>query len=59
MRNVAFADVMDLVEGLGFYQARVSGSHHIFAHRYIPELILTIRPRPSQTQSDSAVHTDR
>jgi len=37
--NVAFADVLSLVEDLGFERRRVSGSHHIFAHPDIPELI--------------------
>ncbi len=37
--NVAFADLLSLVEDLGFERRRVSGSHHIFAHPGIPELI--------------------
>lgn len=30
LHNVAFSDMVDLVEGFGFRLARVSGSHHIF-----------------------------
>jgi len=37
--NVAFADLVNLVEGLGFRLERVSGSHHIFSHLELPELI--------------------
>ena len=37
--NVAFADLCGLAEGLGFELRRVSGSHHIFAHPSIPQLI--------------------
>lgn len=37
--NVAFSDLSNLVEGLGFRLARVSGSHHIFVHPSIPELV--------------------
>ena len=37
--NVAFADFHSLVEGFGFELARVSGSHHIFRHPAIPELL--------------------
>jgi predicted RNA binding protein YcfA (HicA-like mRNA interferase family) len=37
--NVAFADMRSLVEDLGFELRRVSGSHHIFAHSDIPELL--------------------
>jgi len=39
LRNVAFADMTSLVEGFGFRLARVSGSHHIFTHPGIPELV--------------------
>lgn len=37
--NVAFADLLSLVEDLGFERRRVSGSHHIFVHPDVPELI--------------------
>ena len=32
LHNVAFNDMMSLVEGFGFRQERISGSHHIFRH---------------------------
>ncbi len=37
--NVRFSEFCTLVEAFGFKLARVAGSHHIFVHRYIPELI--------------------
>jgi predicted RNA binding protein YcfA (HicA-like mRNA interferase family) len=37
--NVAFDDMRRLVEGLGFELRRVNGSHHVFVHPEIPELI--------------------
>ena len=37
--NVAFADVCSLAEALGFELRRVSGSHHVFAHPDVPQLI--------------------
>ncbi len=37
--NVAFADLCNLAEALGFELRRVSGSHHVFAHPDIPQLI--------------------
>jgi predicted RNA binding protein YcfA (HicA-like mRNA interferase family) len=37
--NVAFADLCNLAEGLGFELRRVSGSHHVFTHPNIPQLI--------------------
>ena len=39
LKNIAFTDIVNLVEGFGFELARVSGSHHIFSHPEIPELI--------------------
>jgi len=39
LQNVSFTDMINLVEGVGFQLTRVSGSHHIFAHPGIPELI--------------------
>ena len=38
-KNVAFSDLKNLVEGFGFRLDRVSGSHHIFVHPDIPELV--------------------
>ncbi|NQV28589.1 MAG: type II toxin-antitoxin system HicA family toxin [Rhodopirellula sp.] len=38
-RNVRFADMCALVEAFGFALERVGGSHHIFAHPDIPELV--------------------
>jgi predicted RNA binding protein YcfA (HicA-like mRNA interferase family) len=39
LRNVAFGDIINVVEGFGFRLVRTSGSHHIFAHPAIPELV--------------------
>ena len=39
LRNVAFGDIINMVEGFGFRLVRTSGSHHIFAHPGIPELV--------------------
>ncbi len=38
-RNVRFADMRALVGAFGFVLARVSGSHHIFVHPAVPELL--------------------
>lgn len=37
--NARFEDVCRLVEAFGFRLARVSGSHHIFVHPAVPELV--------------------
>jgi predicted RNA binding protein YcfA (HicA-like mRNA interferase family) len=39
LRNVAFSDMVSLIEGFGFSLSRTMGSHHIFIHAGIPELI--------------------
>jgi predicted RNA binding protein YcfA (HicA-like mRNA interferase family) len=39
VKNVAFTDLQNLVEGLGFELRRVSGSHHIYAHPEVQELV--------------------
>lgn len=36
---MAFADLQNLVEGFGFELRRVSGSHHIYAHPHVSELL--------------------
>ena len=39
LRNVGFGDMINLVEGFGFKQMRVTGSHHIFTHPGVQELV--------------------
>ena len=39
LQNVAFSDMRRLVEAFGFRQLRVSGSHHVFGHPGISELV--------------------
>ena len=38
-KNIRFADLTALVRAFGFRLSRTSGSHHIFAHRRVPELV--------------------
>ncbi len=38
-KNIAFSDFILLVEGFGFRLSRVSGSHHIFVHDDVKELV--------------------
>ena len=37
--NVSFTDVQRLAEAFGFELRRTKGSHHIFAHTRVPELL--------------------
>jgi predicted RNA binding protein YcfA (HicA-like mRNA interferase family) len=39
LRNVAFSDMMALVEAFGFRVERTRGSHHILTHPHIAELV--------------------
>jgi predicted RNA binding protein YcfA (HicA-like mRNA interferase family) len=38
-KNIRFADMVMLIEGFGFRLARTSGSHRIFEHTDVPELL--------------------
>jgi predicted RNA binding protein YcfA (HicA-like mRNA interferase family) len=38
-KNVSFHDMIILVEAFGFRLSRINGSHHIFVHPQIPELV--------------------
>jgi len=37
--NLLFGDMVMLVEAFGFRLDRINGSHHIFVHDYVPELV--------------------
>lgn len=39
MANVSFSDMRRLVESFGFELRRTSGSHHIFVHPDVSELL--------------------
>ncbi len=38
-KNIQFTELVTLVEAFGFSLSRINGSHHIFTHANIPELI--------------------
>ncbi len=38
-RNIRFGDMTRLVKAFGFRFSRVNGSHHIFVHDGVPELV--------------------
>ena len=38
-KNIRFEDMTRLVIAFGFNPPRISGSHHIFTHSNIPELV--------------------
>jgi len=39
LQNVAFQDMINLVEGFGFRLVRVRGSHHVFLRPDVPWLV--------------------
>lgn len=43
VHNTDFNDFTDLLQGLSFELIRISGSHHVFSHPGIPE-ILNLQP---------------
>jgi predicted RNA binding protein YcfA (HicA-like mRNA interferase family) len=49
LHNVSFSDIVDLVEGFGFRLDRVRGSHHIFVHPGVPE-VLNLQPEGGQVK---------
>jgi predicted RNA binding protein YcfA (HicA-like mRNA interferase family) len=38
-QNIRFSDAVSIAEAFGFELDRVSGSHHIFVHPDVPELV--------------------
>lgn len=39
LRNIAFRDLKKLAEAFGFELSRIEGSHHIFVHQDVDELL--------------------
>ncbi len=38
-KNIRFGDMVTLIEAFGFRLSRVGGSHHIFEHPEVPEIV--------------------
>lgn len=38
-KNIQFNEMVTLIEALGFSLSRINGSHHIFKHPEVPEII--------------------
>lgn len=39
VHNVSFSDLVHLVEGLGFELQRTGGSHRLYMHPHVPEML--------------------
>jgi len=38
-KNISFNEMVTLIEAFGYRLSRVNGSHHIFVHPEVPELV--------------------
>jgi predicted RNA binding protein YcfA (HicA-like mRNA interferase family) len=38
-KNIQFNEMVTLIEAFGFSLSRINGSHHIFKHTEVPEII--------------------
>jgi len=38
-KNIRFKDLVSLAEAFGFHLERITGSHHIFSHKDITEIV--------------------
>ncbi len=38
-KNMRFDQMVELIEAFGFHLSRISGSHHIFVHPQVPQLV--------------------
>ncbi|MEP0915642.1 type II toxin-antitoxin system HicA family toxin [Leptolyngbya sp. DQ-M1] len=52
--NVSFDELVTLVEGFGSTLSRINGSHHIFHHPDIPDLVNLQNRKGSRTLSNSS-----
>ena len=53
-KNIRFGDMVTLIEAFGFRLSRTSGSHHIFEHPDVPELVtLIIKEKQSRIRFGS------
>ena len=50
VHNVRFSDMIDLVEGFGFRLDRRRGSHYLFVHPDVPE-VLNLQPEGGQAKA--------
>ncbi len=46
-KNIQFNELVTLIEAFGFSLSRISGSHHIFKHPEVPE-ILNVQNKKAQ-----------
>ena len=38
-KNIQFSELVTLIEAFGFTLSRISGSHHIFNHPNVPDIV--------------------
>jgi predicted RNA binding protein YcfA (HicA-like mRNA interferase family) len=50
VRNVRFSDLVRLLQALGFVLDRTRGSHHVFVHRELGEILVLQPDRNGQAK---------
>ena len=53
-KDVSFKDLIILIQAFGFVKTRVSGSHHIFTHPQISDLVNIQNAKQSLIKFDSS-----
>jgi predicted RNA binding protein YcfA (HicA-like mRNA interferase family) len=59
LQNIRFRDIRELVEGFGFCLTRINGSHHIFEHAVVPELVNLQEVAGKQSRINPAISAHR
>jgi len=54
-QNVKFNDMVILIEAFGFRLSRIKGSHHIFVHPEVQELVNIQNVKGGQTISNTSI----
>ncbi|MBA3868668.1 MAG: type II toxin-antitoxin system HicA family toxin [Chloroflexota bacterium] len=54
-KNVSFGEFISLLEGFGYVMERIHGSHHIFKHPDVPQL-LSVQPRKDSKAKPYQLH---
>ena len=49
-QNISFSDLANLLVGFGFHETRIRGSHHMFRHPAVPELV-NLQPQQGQVKA--------
>ncbi len=58
-KNIKFSEMVTLIEAFGFSLERISGSHHIFTHPQVTEIVnIQTGQRRGDTLSSASIFID-